>query len=87
MALSIAITDGTTTVTLSDGSVYGIPYDGLDLGYPALDMVLGTSRRASYDQLAHATYRNRKVVSTLQIHGSSLDDLITNYNNLKNLLY
>ena len=85
MALTITLSDGTTTATVS-ASPYGIRYGGLRLGNAERNRVFSQPWGRGFSPLAGVTEYNRQCEIDIWIRGTSLDDWGTNYRALAALL-
>lgn len=78
MALSVALSDGTTTVTLSDQSAYGLEIDNVDLGMPTFSRVFSQPWARGYAPLTGRSVQNREMHVGIRIRATSVDTWIAN---------
>ena len=86
MPLSITLSDGTTTATLTDGTNFDIHYGGLKLGMPTRNRVYAQPWGRGFAPFAGQTDYNRECTIDLFIRGASLDNWNANYRSIAGLL-
>jgi len=86
MALTITLSDGTTTIDLYDGSDSVVREGGLNMPPPLKTSSYHTSPFYHGARLAQASYDYRTITITTKIWGSTLADLQTNIRSINRLL-
>jgi hypothetical protein len=86
MALTLALTDGTTTYNLIDDTAYMVRAGTLELGNPAAIQAEATSVMATGWNLMAHSYTKRVIRMAVRVMATDLDGLGTNVQNLQEAL-
>lgn len=83
MAVVVTITDGSTTLTLSSITAYGIRDEGFDMSMPPNEVVWGGSPRIDGALPTAQHFGNREMTVTTLINGASPNVVLDNFGALR----
>lgn len=86
MAWVFTIDDGTTTLNLLSATDYVALMGSIIMSPPTRTLTWAGSRNRDGSFPAFAHFENREIVLNIRLEGTSVDDLVSNFNNLQKML-